>query len=310
MFSNLISPAVELLNGNLATLSFWHNYDFTGDALIEYGRVLLFTNTQTQPIVLKEFADFTFGWEREEFDLTPYLGRIVHIVWQYEMFDFSLESAVFPGWMVDDVELTVTNVSRGTIEITNSTAAAAFTVAGPTSFSGTGRSMVRSNALTGEYVVTFSPVPYFDTPPIQTQTLTASGRLVFNGNYSFADVNNNRMPDTWEQEQFGEISSTRTATTDTDDDGMTDLAEFISGMNPSDPSSRLQVASVQLLANNRVTVTWPASDGKIYQLLGSTDGRTWQPYSAPMRSTGSQVTHTLTAPTTSNFCLFRIEAIP
>ena len=310
MFSNLISPAVELLNGNLATLSFWHNYDFTGDALIEYGRVLLFTNTQTQPIVLKEFADFTFGWEREEFDLTAYIGRIVHIVWQYEMFDFSLESAVFPGWMIDDVEIAITNVARGTIEVANTTAGAAFSVSGPTSFSGTGRSMVRSNALTGEYVITFSPVPYFDTPAPQTKTLNASARLIFNGNYTFADVNNNRIPDSWEQEYFGEVSGTRTATTDTDADGMTDLAEFISGMNPSDPSSKLQVTSVQMLANNRVTVTWPSADGKFYQLFGSTDGRSWQPYTAPMRSTGNQLSHTLTAPTASNFCLFRIEAIP
>ena len=51
MFSNLISPAVELKNGNLATLTFWHNYDFTGDALLQYGRVLLFTNTQNSGFV-------------------------------------------------------------------------------------------------------------------------------------------------------------------------------------------------------------------------------------------------------------------
>ena len=91
MFSNLISPALELKNGNLATLTFWHNFDFTGEALWEYGKVLLFTNTQTQPIELANFeGDFSLGWEEMEFDLTPYIGRVIHLVWQYEMFDLSL----------------------------------------------------------------------------------------------------------------------------------------------------------------------------------------------------------------------------
>ena len=310
MFSNLISPAVELKDGNLATLTFWHNYDFTGDALLQYGRVLLFTNTQTQPIVLSEYSEFSIGWEQEEFDLTPYIGRIVHIVWQYELFDFSLESTVFPGWMVDDVSVTMSTVARGTIEITNNTAAASFAVAGPTAFTGTGRSLIRSNALAGDYTITFSPVPYYNTPAAQAKTLTASGRIVFDGNYTFTDVNNNSMPDAWEQEQFGEVSSTRTATTDTDGDGLADRGEFVSGTNPTDATSRLEVTSIEVLPNNRVSVTWPATNGKFYQLFGSTNGRIWQTFGAPMQATGSQITHTINAPTASNFCLFRLEAIP
>ena len=311
MFSNLISPAVELLNGNMATLSFWHNYDFSGDALIQYGRVLLFTNTQTQPIELANYdGDFTIGWEREEFDLTPYIGRIVHLVWQYEMFDFSLESMSFPGWLVDDVEVTIGNVARGTIEITNSTASASFSVLGPTSFDGSGRSLIRSNAVAGEYTITFSPVAYYNTPAPETKTLASSSRIVFNGNYTFTDVNNNRMPDAWEQEHFGEVSSTRTATTDTDSDGQTDLGEFVSGTDPNDPASKLLVARIQVLSNGRVTVTWPATSGKAYVLLGSSDARNWQPYSPPTVASGSEVSYTLTAPSTDNSLLFRIEARP
>ena len=170
--------------------------------------------------------------------------------------------------------------------------------------------MVRSNAMAGEYTITFSAVPYFNTPAPQTRTLTASSKITFNGNYTFADVNNNQMPDSLEQEQFGEISATRTAITDTDGDGFTDRAEFVAGTFPTDPSSKLEVASVQVLGNNRVTVTWPATDGKSYQLLGSTDGRTWQLFTAPTRAIGSQVSHTLTVPGTGNYCYFKIEVIP
>ncbi|HEX7860906.1 MAG TPA: S8 family serine peptidase [Verrucomicrobiae bacterium] len=309
MFSNLISPAVELTGGNSATLSFWHNYDFTGDALLQYGRVLLFTNTQTQPIELAAYDEFSIGWEQEEFDLTPYIGRIVHIVFQYELFDFSLESMVFSGWMMDDVQIAITNIARGTLEITNNISAASFNVAGPTQIDGTGRSLIRSNALAGEYTITFSPVPYYTTPAPETKTLTANSKITFNGNYTFADVNNNRMPDAWEQEQFGEVSSTRTSATDTDSDGLTDLGEFVSGTTATDANSKLQVTTVTMLPSNRVSVSWPAANGKVYQLFGSTDGRTWEPYSQPTTATGAQVTHTLTAPA-GNSCLFRIQALP
>jgi hypothetical protein len=309
MFSNLISPAVELLNGNQATLTFWHNYDFTRDALFEYGRLLLFTNTQTQPIVLADYDSFSFGWEYEEHDLSPYIGRIVHLVWQYEMFDFSLESMVYPGWLVDDVAVTITSVPRGTIEITNSTAAASFSIEGPQVYNGTGRWTVVSNAPAGEYSVTFQDVPYYTTPGAQTRTLLEGGSILFEGNYTFSDVNNNQIPDSWEDEKFGEVSSSRTATTDSDADGMTDLGEFISGTSPTDESERLELTSVQPLSNDRVNVTWPSVAGKIYVIHGSTEGQTWQPFSAPLTATGLQMNHTFTPPNARDFCFLRIEVL-
>jgi hypothetical protein len=309
MFSNLISPAVELLSGNTATLTFWHNYDFSGDALLESARLLLFTNTQTQPIVLANYTDFTFGWEFQEYDLSAYIGRIVHLVWQYELFDFSLESSVFPGWMLDDVAITTTNVARGTIEITNSTAGASFTVAGPTPINGTGRVLVRSNALAGDYTITYSAVPYLNTPPPQTKTLASNTKLIFNGDYTFADTNDNQIPDPWEIENFGKVSSTRTSATDSDSDGQSDLGEFVSGTGPNDPFSKLELLSVQLLSNNQVSVTWPSADGKTYIIHGSVDGHTWQPFSAPLTASGSQVNHVLTPPNSGGLCLFRIEAL-
>jgi hypothetical protein len=309
MFSNLISPALELKAGNLATLTFWHNYDFTGESIFEYGRLLLFTNTQTQPIELAVFEEFTFGWEREEFDLSPYIGRIVHLVWQYEMFDFSFEETTsHPGWLVDDIEVTLTNVIRGTIHVTNNLAAASFSVSGPTAFDGSGRMVVKTNALGGQYVATFAPVPYYQTPAPQTNMLVGAAPLVFQGNYTFADANNNRISDLWEQEQFNEISPGRTTSTDTDADGFSDLAEFASGTNPNDESSKLQISTLRLLSNNRIEVTWPAVAGKTYRLLGSTDGTSWQAYGGELRATGAQGSYTFTSG--GGFYLFKVELIP
>ena len=309
MFSNLISPALDLQGGNAAALTFWHNYDFMGDALIEYGKLLLFTNTQTQPIELELFSDFTAGWEQQQYDLSPYIGRVVHLVWQYEMFDFSFDSVVYPGWMIDDVEVTISKVDQGRLEITNNLAAAACTVTGPASFSGSGRSYLATNAPVGEYTITFSPVPYYNTPSSQTATLNVGATVVFNGNYEIVDANGNGISDTWEQEQFNEVSAGRTAQTDTDQDGLTDLGEFASGTNPNDPASRLELTRLEvLLPGPRIQLTWPSAEGKTYRLLGSADGQNWIEFSGEIRAAGSETSHAFSP--TGSYYLFKVAVIP
>ena len=308
----LISPALDLSGGNYATLSFWHNHGFRGLFVgfwTESGKLLLFTNTQTVPIVLEEFVDSSLGWEKKEYDLSPYIGRVVNLVWQYGLFDISFEDPIsYPGWLIDDIEVTITNVVRGRIEVTNNLAEAAFRVTGPTPFEGTGRSGVRTNALGGEYVVTFAAVPYYVTPPPETNTLTAAAPVVFRGNYTFADANTNSISDAWEQEQFGEVSAGRTAHTDSDADGFTDSAEFASGTNPNDDSSKLELATLRMLSNNRVEVAWPSVVGKTYRLLRSTDGKTWQSFAGEIRATDAQTSYTFTS--NGGFFLFKIELIP
>jgi hypothetical protein len=151
-------------------------------------------------------------------------------------------------------------------------------------------------------------VSYYLTPPPQTKTLSGPGPLLFEGNYTLTDSNSNGMSDTWEQEQFGEVSPGRTPQSDTDADGFTDLAEFASATNPNDDASKLQVGTFRFLSNNRVEVTWPSVAGKTYRLLGSTDGQTWQSHGSDIRATGDQSSYTFT--TSGGFSLFKIELIP
>jgi hypothetical protein len=66
---------------------------------------------------------------------------------------------------------------------------------------------------------------------------------------------------------------------------------------------------VQPLSNDRVNVTWPSVAGKIYVIHGSTDGQTWQPFSAPLTATGLQMNHTFTPPNARDFCFLRIEVL-
>jgi len=181
-------------------------------------------------------------------------------------------------------------------------------VTGPTPFDGSGRLVVKTNALGGEYVITFAPVQYYLTPGPQTNTLSGPAPLVFRGNYTFADANNNRISDAWEQEQFSEISPGRTAQTDTDADGFSDSAEFVSGTNPNDVSSKLEISTLRVLTGGRVEVTWPSVAGKTYRLLGSGDGTTWQSLSGEIRATGAQGSYTFTSG--GGLYLFKIELIP
>lgn len=304
--SFLVSPAIDLTGGNHATLKFWHNYDFLGDATFELGRLLLFTNTQTQPLTLDNYEEFTMGWEEMEYDLTPYIGRVVHLVWAYEMLDFSFEGTVHPGWLVDDVQVTITNLARGTLQITNNIADATFVLTGPTSFEGSGRWLVRSNALAGKYVINFSPVPYFETPPPETNLLAADSVLTFNGRYTFADVNQNGLPDGWEMEKFNEVSPSRSADMDTDGDGLSDGAEFAAGTEPAQAESRLQVFSAEILSNNRIRLNWPSTPGKTYQILGSRDGTSWEKYSAPVRASSESTQFVVPAPQ-GRFYFFKLQ---
>ena len=99
---------------------------------------------------------------------------------------------------------------------------------------------IATNAPPGEYRVTFLPVPYYETPASQTNSVVGLGTTVFSGQYAIVDVNNNGMADNWEEQYFGNVSPTRTEFTDTDLDGLTDNEEFMAGTSPTNSASILR----------------------------------------------------------------------
>src|SRR5262249_1919422 len=77
--SFLISPALYLTNGNSATLTFWHWYDFSdpnSNDILNSGELDIVTNNSATTIPLAEYADASGGWIQEQIDLTPYVGQI------------------------------------------------------------------------------------------------------------------------------------------------------------------------------------------------------------------------------------------
>jgi hypothetical protein len=306
--SYLVSPAIELVGGNNAVLQFWHSYDFTplsDSDLLEYGEVLVLTNTTSDPVVLATFDQFSDGYEPVTLDLTPYLGKVVYLAWHY--LEFSLQNAPRPGWLVDDVSVTVSNAPVGTVVVTNNLAAGLFAISGPMNRNGSGMQTTISNAPPGQYVIQFGGVAYYQTPANQTNTLTAGTTLTFTGNYTFVDANHNGIPDSWETQYFGTVSSNRTAFTDTDGDGMTDRAEFIAGTDPTNAASKLSFIMPFNQVSNVIQMQWSAVPGRLYRLESSTNMTSWTPMSGWLPGSSSSMSYTVTNQPPDRARLFRVR---
>ncbi len=302
----LISPAIELTGGNVATLRFWHSYDFTektGSEFYEFGTLLLFTNSLSPPLELTNYVDGNFPWEEVEIDLTPHVGRVIFLVWGYGLADFDpFVVAERAGWLVDDVSVVMSNVPPVTIEVTNNLAQARFVLSGPVSRVGQGYRTIVTNALA------YSPVPYYQTPPRQTNTFPEGASVVLRGNYLIVDTNANGLSDPWEQQYWGVNGASHNRYTDGDADGFNDYAEFIAGTNPTLPNSHLRVTSYSVQANGMVHLQWPSVAGRIYQVQGTTDLANWTPLSSWIQAAAGTTTFTLPATGPPRF--YRIEVRP
>ncbi len=306
--SYLISPAIYLTNGNTATLTFWHAYDFTSRSendIIEGGQLLIITNAATAPITLTDYGDASGGWVQEHVDLTPYMGQVVYFAWYYLLFSF--DTLPRDGWLLDDVSVTVTTVAPGTIEITNSISQAKYVLSGLIYQNGKGTGMRITNAPPGSYTVEYADVPYYNTPASQMKTLASGQTISFVGNYTITDVNGNGMADAWETQYFGSVSPNRTRTTDTDGDGMPDYAEFIAGTNPTNAASSFRLGA-QRLTSGSLTLNWAASVGRSYQVLSSSNATSWAPLTSWMLATSSSMSYTLpTSPGAPKFYKLAVQ---
>lgn len=309
----LVSPAIELTGGSKATLQFWHSYDFSERSafdLLEVGQVMVVTNILSTPVVLAEFGDFSIGWEKAEIDLTPYLGRVVFLVWSYQILSFDFEETYArPGWLVDDVEVLVSGKVTGTLRVTNNLAQARFTLNGPMTRSGAGWDSTFPDVTVGEYVATWESVPYYVTPPPQTNTLAGLTTLLFAGQYTFPDVNGNGISDLWEQQWFGQVDPARTAQTDTDADGASDRAEFLAGTDPTRPDQSLSLSTPLVQPGGSVQLTWSAIPGRAYRVMTSADLRNWSSLTGWLSTSSASLSQTVTPPAGA-IRYFRIEVRP
>ncbi len=305
----LISPAIHLTGGNSAHLQFWHAYDFTEQTetdLISGGELLIVTNANDAPIALAVYEDAS-GWVLEDIDLSAYIGRTVYLVWHHQLLAF--DAAARPGWLVDDVSVTMSTITPGTLRVTNNLSQAAFTIDGPVALTAQGTSFVMSNAPPGTYTVTWNMVTNWNTPTPLTNTVVALGTTVFTGNYTITDTNFNGISDFWERTYFGSASATRTQFTDTDHDGMSDYAEFIAGTNPTNSASYLRFLTTVVQNTGAVRFDWPTVPGRSYRLTSSGSSLTnWIPAMDWLRANGSILSYTTNLSSGPRF--YRLEVKP
>ena len=304
----LVSPAIHLTGGNSAKLNFWHTYDFsdkTESDIFEAGTLYVITAGGSQSIPLAQYVDANFDWELETIDLSPYAGQVVYFVWAHQQVSFDI--GVRSGWLVDDVSVTVTNVIGGVINITNNIWQANTFLSGPTSKNVKGRFGHITNAPAGEYVLEFADVLFYNTPTALTNTLAPGGTLNFAGNYTFADVNTNNIPDAWEATQFGVISNQRGSAMDTDADGLSDFAEFVAGSDANNPPPQFKLTA-QRLANNIVKLSWPSVTNHSYRVHASSNAVVWSPHSAWLPAMGTNKSYSFSSATNGAVRFFRVEA--
>ncbi len=84
------------------------------------------------------------------------------------------------------------------------------------------------------------------------------------------DADNNGLPDWWELQYFGHLTGTA-PNADTDHDGLSNLAEWVAGTNPTNAASSLSLTVSSAGNSNGIVLRWPSVAGKSYWLERSTN---------------------------------------
>ncbi len=84
------------------------------------------------------------------------------------------------------------------------------------------------------------------------------------------DTDLNGLPDWWELECFGQLTATE-PNGDADHDGVDNLAEWLSGTNPTNAASFLRLITPMVNATNGFAIQWSSVPGKVYRLERATN---------------------------------------
>ena len=311
--SYLYSPVIDLSGYTSATLTFWDVCDFSSQ--FEDGVVYVSTNSATPVGSLPTAEDFAGNvadsWQQETVDLTSFVGQTIQVVFYCQTVP---AGAPVYGWCIDDIGITGV-LAGGTINISKNLGQGTYTLSSVTPQglapvqSGTQSPVTLSNLPAGQYAVQFGNVDYYITPVAQTNTLSVGGALNFTGDYTFLDVNHNGISDEWERDYFGSVSTNRTATTDTDGNGMSDYAKFIAGINPTNPADVFKLTGASNLGGGMVQLNWIVSTNRLYQIDASANLVSWTPVSAWLQASNSP-TMSYAVTNRGAFYFYRLQVQP
>ncbi len=96
--------------------------------------------------------------------------------------DITIDAPKATGSPVN-VEVNLTVIYSGTIQVRCNTPEASFTIAGPLKYEGSGTNWTATEVSDGAYTITYNPVIGYRTPKPETKTISGSGTISFEGNY-------------------------------------------------------------------------------------------------------------------------------
>jgi subtilisin family serine protease len=319
--SYLYAPVIDLTGFTSATLTFSNVCDFsrvdpTFGLYFEDGIVYVSTNSATSPVNLPIVQDFAgtaaYTWEQETVDLTPFVGQNIQVVFYYE--GVPLGDTMY-GWTIDDIGITGV-LAGGNVNITKNLGQGTWSLSSLSSLgqtpiqSGVAPAVTINNLPAGNYVVQFGDVPFYQTPPDQTNALTAGGTANFTGNYTFLDANHNGISDAWEMYYFGVVSTNRTQFTDTDGSGMSDYDKFTAGLNPTNPASSFVFTGIAVQRNGGVQLQWPVATNHLYQIYASTNLTSWAPATGGLQATDGATMNCTVTNSSASRQFYRLEVLP
>jgi hypothetical protein len=162
-------------------------------------------------------------------------------------------------------------------------------------------------------LIEYGDVPNYLTPPPQSLTLLSGETILFVGNYTFPDANQNHISDLWEEQYLGGVSHSNPPSdaTDQDGDGASDYAEFQAGTNPTNSASFLKLDTPLPTGGGSAWVCqWQATPGYSYRIMGSADMVRWTPLTEWQREAGGDTARPLVLPPNTPQQFLRLEVRP
>ena len=93
-------------------------------------------------------------------------------------------------------------IETGTVSVSTNLDEATFSLSGPASYSGGGKSWSRSGAFVGQYTITYGKVAGYITPSSQKDILTKDGSISFSGNYQIMPTGSIEVVTNLEQARY------------------------------------------------------------------------------------------------------------
>ena len=149
------------------------------------------------------------------------------------------------------------------------------------------------------------PLASGSTATLDTTGISEQVTIVVNPPLIHTDDDSDGIEDSWENAYFSSLS-TVDASSDIDNDGNTDAAEFQAGTDPTDPSSSFRI-NIQDVSTD-FDLSWPSASGRTYSIRMTTDlGQPWTVVEGTIAATPPTNSRSFTPATSAAFYQITID---